>query len=443
MRRLLLVLSLAAVSAIPTAAHGASVFVISGKGWGHGVGLSQCGAYGFAEREGWAYDRILGHYYPGTALGPAPVANVRVLLAEGRPSVSIGSDAAFRVESGDGSKLSLAAGSVTLGPDLRVTVAGKVHHLADPVRFVPGASPLRLDRLYRGDIVVHAKSSAVWVVNDVGLEQYLYGVVPGEMPADWAPEALKAQAVAARSYALANRRTGGTFDVYADTRSQVYGGIEFEDERTSAAVDATSGQVLLADGETIANTFFFASSGGRTSSAGDVWGEEIPYLVPVDDPYDAAFCSYNRWGPIRFTGAELGAKLGLKGLRDAVVERDASRRVHTLTLVGTGSSAELPGTTVRRSLALRSTWFSVGVLTLDPVRELLAGDARPVLTGIVRRLKKVVVQRWDGVAWQDVARVRPAADGSFSVRIKRPGATIYRLASGDIAGPRIRLRVGP
>ena len=111
-------------------------------------------------------------------------------------------------------------------------------------------------------------------INMVGLEQYLYGVVPSEMPYTWAPEALKAQAIAARSYALATRRTGA-FDLYPDTRSQVYLGIEHEKPSTNAAVNATAGQVVLYDGQ-VAKTYFFSSSGGRTASAEDVWGEPVP-----------------------------------------------------------------------------------------------------------------------------------------------------------------------
>ena len=103
------------------------------------------------------------------------------------------------------------------------------------------------------------------------------------MPYIWHPEALKAQAVAARSYALATRKTGGAFDLYPDTRSQVYLGIDHEKPSTNAAVDATAGQVVLYEGQ-VAKTFFFSTSGGRTASAEDVWGAAVPYLVSVRRP---------------------------------------------------------------------------------------------------------------------------------------------------------------
>jgi SpoIID/LytB domain protein len=120
------------------------------------------------------------------------------------------------------------------------------------------------------------------------------------------------QAVAARSYALASRKTGGSFDVFADTRSQVYGGILSEDPRTTEAVNATKGQIVLFDGK-VAWTFFSSSSGGKTASIQDVWpdSDPLPYLVSVDDPYDT-ISPYHDWGPVAFTAAELKAKLGAR-----------------------------------------------------------------------------------------------------------------------------------
>src|SRR5581483_12118660 len=102
---------------------------------------------------------------------------------------------------------------------------------------------LTLKRAYRGRISVDVVDGKLRAIDVVGLEQYLWGVVPSEMPATWAPEALKAQAVAARSYALATRAVGAPFDVYNDTRSQMYLGVAHEAPATTAAVNATKGQV--------------------------------------------------------------------------------------------------------------------------------------------------------------------------------------------------------
>src|ERR671931_1523044 len=130
------------------------------------------------------------------------------------------------------------------------------------------------------------------------------------MPNSWHPEALKAQAVVARSYALAVRKSGA-FDLYPDTRSQVYLGLDHERPSTNAAVDATAGKVVLYEGQ-VAKTFFFSTSGGRTASAEDVWGEPVPFLVSVPDPYDS-ISPYHDWGPLAFTGAKLAKLLKIKG----------------------------------------------------------------------------------------------------------------------------------
>src|SRR5262249_56034135 len=154
--------------------------------------------------------------------------------------------------------------------------AAKAQALPPPLLFQPGAGALALDRPYRGAIQVDVETGKLRAINVVGLEQYLYGVVPSEMPYTWAPEALKAQAVAARSYALATKRSGA-FDVYKDTRSQVYLGLNHEKPSTNAAVDATAGKVLMYGGA-IAKTYFFSTSGGRTAPPHDPCGTPVPSL---------------------------------------------------------------------------------------------------------------------------------------------------------------------
>ena len=250
MRRLLLaligsVLALAASAAAgprapaPTpAAVTATTFFVSGRGWGHGVGMSQYGALGYAN-EGWTHDQILAHYYTGAELGPSPVARVRVLVAEAQGSVRVSSTSAFRVRDVFGKTYALPAGEIVLDSKLRVTVGGVPTDLAGPILFLPGSTPLELDKPYRGQLEVAVSGQKLSAVNVVGLEQYLAGVVPLEMPSDWPGEALKAQAVAARSYALAHRVGGKGFDLYADVRSQVYGGIAAEHPRATGAGPST------------------------------------------------------------------------------------------------------------------------------------------------------------------------------------------------------------
>src|SRR5512133_1454695 len=320
MRRTVATASILLLGLCPAAAHarldakaaaGAATFVVTGHGWGHGVGFSQYGAYGYAQK-GVGYAKIILHYFPGTELGAAPVSRVRVLLTRGAATLKIGSTQDFRVRDGAGTVHDVVAGTYTVTPALKLKVDGqdKPTALPGPLLFQPGGAALALKHRYRGSIQVDVTGGKLRAINMVGLEQYLYGVVPSEMPFNWLPEALKAQAVAARSYALATRRTGA-FDLYPDTRSQVYLGIEHEKPSTNAAVDATAGKVVLYNGQ-VAKTYFFSTSGGRTASSQDVWGTAVPYLVSVPDPYDT-ISPYHTWGPFAFTGAKLGKVLHVPG----------------------------------------------------------------------------------------------------------------------------------
>src|SRR5437763_1544137 len=132
---------------------------------------------------------------------------------------------------------------------------------------------------YRGLLELRPGGSSLTVVNVVGLDAYVQGVVPGEMVASWPAEALKAQAVAARSYALATDAGGAVFDQYADTRSQVYGGMNSETPASNAAVRATAGQVATYGGQ-VATTYFFSTSGGKTENVENVFygATPEPYL---------------------------------------------------------------------------------------------------------------------------------------------------------------------
>jgi len=441
-RPLLAALLLGLALALVPGAGAGSLFVVTGKGWGHGVGMSQYGAYGFAQ-SGSSYDAILAHYYPGTALGPASLADVRVLLAT-RKKLTIGSDASFRATDATGASYELPAGVYELGPELQVDLAGQVVALASPVRFDPGEAPLSLGRPYRGAIVASSDGKRVAAVNHLGLEHYLYGVVSKEMPADWPADALKAQAVAARSYALAGLAGVGDFDLYDDVRSQVYGGIDAEDPRTTAAVDATAGQVLLFDG-LVAQTFFFSTSGGRTAAAADVWGKPFPYLVPVDDPYDT-LSPYHQWGPLLFTGGKLAKALGPlapKSIRDLTLAIDSSGRVASATLVGKVASTEVSGADMRRLLGLRSTWFGVGVLTLEATAPAIVFGERVELGGIVRGLDGVSLERrLPGGVWEPAGAPKVTEDGTFLIPLGKLRATaLYRLVSEVGAGVPDRIRV--
>ncbi len=315
----------------------ALAFVIVGHGWGHGVGMSQWGAYGLA-LHGWSCRQILAHYYPGTRLERVPARDVRVLVASGRKRVVVSSRSSFRVIDAHGSRV-VRAGK-------RVVARGRA-----TVTFVPGAQPLSLDGAgYRGRLVRRNGN----VVDVLPLELYLRGVVPWEMPHDWSAAALEAQAVAARSYALATMHRV----LYADTRDQVYGGIRAETPQTNRAVGATAGRALEWDGR-VALTYYFSTSGGRTAAAQDSlpWAPRVPYLVSVLDPYDS-LSPHHSWR-YTFTARRLARALHVPGVRSLSLRLNGSGRVADVVARWRGGSERIDGRTFRSDLDLPSTWFTV------------------------------------------------------------------------------------
>ena len=424
---------------------GEPVFVINGRGWGHGVGMGQWGANGFA-RKGWTYDRILAHYYRGTTIGDAPLSKVRVLLAAGKRRLDLASTAPFRVRDGSGKMRALPAGPLALGPGLKLRPKGGKRKIAlqAPLTFLPGQEPLRLGRRYRGSIRVDVQKGRLRAINVVGLEQYLYGVVPSEVPDDWPAEVLKAQAVAARSYALATRKTDGDFDLYPDVRSQVYRGVDEEVETTTAAVDETAREVLTYGGE-VALTYFFSTSGGKTASVTDVFAgsKPTPYLVSVDDPYDS-LSPHHVWGPLVFPVSRLQKAIKAPGrLTDVRTTVNRSARVSTVTGVGTLGQVTLRGSDVRRVLDLRSTWFRVGVLALPVPTKAIPYGAAGKLTGTARGLAKVVLEQQSGATWRSVAQVQPVSGGAFTVTVRPTTTSLYRLAAGTARTAATRVMVAP
>ena len=218
----------------------------------------------------------------------------------------------------------------------------------------------RSDGTYRSRMVLERDGGAVLAVNHVSLEHYLYGVVPVEMPASWPAEALKAQAVVARSYALTSRRPGEPYDVFADVRSQVYGGVDVEVPSTTAAVRATRAAVVTAGGQ-VAQTFFFSTSGGRTAANEEGFGgAPLSYLRSVEDPHDD-LSRFHTWA-VHFTSREAQRRLRsvvagrLRGLE--VAARTPSGRAATVVVRGSDGDATVSAATIRTLLGLRSTWIT-------------------------------------------------------------------------------------
>ena len=424
-----------------------ALFLLSGHGYGHGVGMGQWGAQGYAQ-QGFTYDQILEAYYPGTTLDQTTKTTIRVLLASGKKKLALSSKKPITVEDGDGVDHTLPAGDTILTPALELAVdGGPAQPLDPPLTFsAASGSTLMLGHRYRGRIEVDVPSKKLRAINVVGLQQYLYGVVTAEMPSSWLPAALQAQAVAGRSYALASRQAGAPFDVYADGRSEAYLGVSAETPAGRQAVDATAGEVLLYDGA-VADTFFSSSSGGWTQSAADAFGSSgRPYLVSVRDPYDS-ISPYHSWGPVPVTGKTLGSAVGVVGrVVDATVKRNPSRRVKSLKLTSLSRGSELTatagGSAIASALGLRSTWFSIGVLSLRPPSHNppIARGKRVTLTGLVRGVHGVVVQRSTrGKPWKQLRTI--ARTGAFRLTVRPRVTTEYRLATKSDAAAFVRIRV--
>jgi SpoIID/LytB domain protein len=222
----------------------------------------------------------------------------------------------------------------------------------------------------------------------------------------------------------------------------VYGGIEAEASSVSAAVDATAGRVVTHGGKVVA-TLYSASSGGRTSSAAETFGRPVPYLVSVADPYDT-LSPYHDWGPVLFDARKIAKALKLAGgLIDLVPTRGGSGHVATVTAVGPTGEVTATGPEIRTLLGLRSTWFTVGWLALEPPSKVGFGRSAQ-LGGIARGVGEVTLEgRVKGGSWETVAAVRPDARGAFTVLVKPEATTQYRLSAGDVKAAHVAVAVEP
>lgn len=225
-------------------------------------------------------------------------------------------------------------------------------------------------RSYRGILEILAKKGGLTAVNLVPLDDYLLSVVPEEMPTDWPAEALKAQSIAARSFALHNRDRHGAdgFDLCTTTHCQVYTGVGAEKTASTAAIKATEGEVLFYGTEPI-DALFHTDSGGMTENSENVWGSFVPYLRAVKDT-PAKTMPWTKEVPVAVFEQKLAAKghkvgkvrsLALSSLQigKAAADRTASGRVKTITVKGTKGTASLTGNELRSMFGLKSTLFDV------------------------------------------------------------------------------------
>jgi stage II sporulation protein D len=428
-----------AALAVPAVANAGTVFLLDGRGWGHGVGMSQWGAEGYA-RHGYGYRQILAHYYPQTTIEAGQPVPVRVLLGQGRDAVRVGSTAPFVVLDARGRKLPLPARSVVVNR----TFTLRHKKLRPPLRFEPGAQPLQVDFAgYRGGVVVKRKPGGLMVVNLLPLDRYLRGVVPWEVPKGWHEATYRAQAVAARSYTLATLKPGKDFDLFSDTRSQMYGGIRAERPQTNLAIGATAGEVLKWSGRTIA-AFYFSTSGGRTSSVHDAWpkARQVPYLVSVSDPYDY-ISPHHVWSTRALSAGRIGTLLRVRGVRDAIVVRNSSGRAQAVRLLTPRGWKRITGQRMREAFKLGSTDFELRALTLDRPTARVFFGAHTRVHGWVRGLGKARLQRLGEHGWQTVAPIHASPNGRFTVSVRALRSTKLRLAYNGVAGDAVPLAVEP
>ncbi len=299
---------------------------------------------------------------------------VRVGLARACSEVTVGSqgktlvvsaigspvgyiDEETTISSPGGEAVSLAGIGVFSGPLVLRPSGGE---LTAPGYAVVGGRP------YRGELEVFARDGLITVVNVLPLEEYLLGVVPSEMPFSFPMEALKAQAVAARTYALHTQAAGAYsalgYDLVPTTACQVYGGVRAEQETTTEAVRSTAGEVATYGGALI-GAYFHSTSGGHTESVEYVWGSASPYLKGVPD-YDqdsphfswiAVFEAAKLAASLRQAGYDVGDVWSIEG----VAPQGPGGRYLERRLTGSAGEARLRSETLRAVLGLRSAWFDV------------------------------------------------------------------------------------
>lgn len=309
-----------------------------------------------------------------TAAQPAKQApDLRVGLASGRASLTITpAGGKATVQTGSSKTITLAAntaaairwqdGAFLVG---REKLRGEVLMIRPNAK----AGELSLDgRRYRGALELRHKSGGLTAVNIVPVDGYLRSVVPEEMPVDWPAEAIKAQSVAARSFALASRgrHAGEGYDLCTTTHCQLYTGTAAEKSASNAAIKATRGEVLTYGGKPI-EALFHTDSGGMTENSEAVWGSHVPYLRAAKDtpaktmPWTKTISRADLERKLAAKGHDIGKvrsiALSPLAIGRAAKDRTASGRVKTMTVKGTKGTATLSGTTWRSLLGLKSTLF--------------------------------------------------------------------------------------
>ncbi|MBN8866591.1 MAG: SpoIID/LytB domain-containing protein [Solirubrobacterales bacterium] len=347
---------LAALVALPLLAptrSEAATWTVRGGGFGHGIGMSAYGAYGMA-LDGYKYKRIVGHYYRGIEVSKLKAKRkIRVLL-------DVDSSPRFKgVQRACGKKLlqrNTYGAKVGRGGVVLTRANGRA--LAKCGRRLQTESDGNVVfkglGQYRGGVEIVQSGGSLNVVNAVPVNAYCKGVLAKEMIPSWPIESLKAFALAVRSIGLSSKGSGDGFDVYPDTRSQVYGGIAAEYPETNRACSQTTSRILTYKGK-VAMALFSASSGGHTENVENVWfGEPIPYLKGVRDPWDKV-SPYHRWtynySPSRMNSL-LGSYVSGRLKKVQITRYGVSKRVIWARLYGTRGTTKIRGDSLQYALGL-------------------------------------------------------------------------------------------
>lgn len=317
-----------------------------------------------------------------TEARPAKQApDLRVGLASGRASLTITPAEGKATAQTESSKtIALSANTAAaIRWQAGAFLVGREKLRGDVLTIRPsGAGELALDgRRYRGALKLRHKGGGLTAVNIVPVDDYLRSVVPEEMPVDWPAEAIKAQSVAARSFALASRgrHAGEGYDLCTTTHCQLYTGTAAEKSVSNAAIKATRGEVLTYGGKPI-EALFHTDSGGMTENSEDVWGSHVPYLRAAKDtpaktmPWTKTISRADLERKLAAKGHDIGKvrsiALSPLAIGRSAKDRTASCRVKTMTVKGTKGTVTLSGTTWRSLLGLKSTLFDAK-LTKDAV----------------------------------------------------------------------------
>jgi len=396
-RRLVIILTALVISLVISTPHvfAAYQYTFKGYGYGHGIGMCQWGAKGRADA-GQTYRQILAHYFQGTTVTsnysvPSTVrvrlfgsSNLSKAYIEGEGSstfdfVKTDGTYAFKGATGKWAVVPATGGLLTLvKPDGTVAV----DQLAGPIIVTDASNPIEVYNAggsryhsYKGSLYVYpVDASHLYLVNYVGFEpEYVNGL--GEVPSSWPYDALYAQAVAARTYAVKFMKPQNTFDLYDSVQSQVYIGVDKINEtsggtnwgaRWAKAVADTKGQVITYSGAPIA-AYYFSSCGGHTENVELAWpnASPQPYLKGAEDRNSSgkAYCQQTgntsfSWTKV-ISKTDFESKLGVSGIANLVITKyGVSPRISQIKIVkADGSATTMRGDTFRSKLSLKSTWI--------------------------------------------------------------------------------------